>query len=68
MTLRDLRFPAAAVAVVALCGLLAGSVTASPVPTGFRPGDFTATSELDWWVLGTTYCGRAQCLIPIGRS
>lgn len=49
-------------AIVVVRGLLAGRATAGPVPSGFQPGDFTATGDLDWWVLGTTHCGRAQCL------
>lgn len=64
----------AAVAVLLVCGLTTPWVTAAPAAasgasgaagdrvTAFEPSTLTATSDRDWWVLGTARCDGAKCL------
>jgi len=62
MTGRHARLVAAVAAVLVVCGLSAERAAGGSPQAGFQPGDFTATSATDWWVLGTVRCGRTQCL------
>ncbi len=62
MSRARLRFFAAIAAVAGVCGLVATATAATTIRSGFQPGEFSATSELDWWVLGTVHCGKKQCL------
>ncbi len=58
-----LRFFAAIAAVAGACGFVATATAANAtIPSSFEPSEFSATSELDWWVLGTVHCGQKQCL------
>jgi hypothetical protein len=63
-----------ALATLVVCGLLAGSATASPVPAGFSAESFTASNPLDWWLKGNVPCHfRHGCVAMIrtlngGRS
>lgn len=47
-----------------------GSPTPSvgPVPAGFAPQSFTATSELTWWMLGTAPCSHQPCTSIVRTS
>jgi hypothetical protein len=61
-------------ATLMVCGLLAGGVTASPVPAGFRAASFAAINTRDWWLKGNIPCRfRHGCVAMIrtlngGRS
>jgi hypothetical protein len=48
-----------------------GATSVSPVvgavPRGFGPSSFTATSELNWWLLGSMPCSSPPC-ISIART
>ena len=62
MSRRHLCLGAVAVAAVVVCGLLGTGSAANTISPSFQPSEFSATSELDWWVLGTVHCGKRQCL------
>jgi hypothetical protein len=50
----------AAVVLVACCAFVS-SASRAAAPAAFQPRSFTAVSEHDYWLLGSTPCARGEC-------